>query len=251
MKIKVIIPTHNCEKWIIRCLDSVEKQNYLNYDVMIIADASTDNNAILIKGFCNERGSNWDYTINKFNERCPFNIWLGIEKSKPENDDIIFLLDGDDFLPNENIFNIIVNEYKNINCWLTYGSYDSHPINNGQTQAQPYPENVIRDRSFRHSQHRFNHPITFKYFLWKAMPVSELKDENGSWFRAAYDQAIMIPLLELAGENHKCLSDILYTYNSVNPKSLGFEKDPIEVKKHHDVAKIIKLKSKLNKLNNI
>ena len=38
----VLIPAYNCEKTIVRCLQSIWRQNYLNYRIYVINDCSTD-----------------------------------------------------------------------------------------------------------------------------------------------------------------------------------------------------------------
>ena len=49
MRISVIIPCYNVEKYIESCLDSVEKQTYRDIEVICIDDGSTDNTYELIK----------------------------------------------------------------------------------------------------------------------------------------------------------------------------------------------------------
>ena len=40
IRISVIVPTYNVEKYIGKCLDSLVKQDYDNYDVIVINDGS-------------------------------------------------------------------------------------------------------------------------------------------------------------------------------------------------------------------
>ena len=42
-KIGIIIPNHNYEKWIDKCLSSIANQTYKNYEVIFCDDCSTDN----------------------------------------------------------------------------------------------------------------------------------------------------------------------------------------------------------------
>lgn len=42
MKISILVPVYNVEKWISRCLDSLKGQTYRDFEVILINDGSTD-----------------------------------------------------------------------------------------------------------------------------------------------------------------------------------------------------------------
>ena len=48
-KASIIIRTHNEEDWIAHCLKSIKKQNYKNYEIILIDNNSTDNTVIIAK----------------------------------------------------------------------------------------------------------------------------------------------------------------------------------------------------------
>ena len=48
MKFSIIIPVYNSSNYIIRCLDSIKKQIYNNFECIIIDDGSIDNTAELV-----------------------------------------------------------------------------------------------------------------------------------------------------------------------------------------------------------
>ena len=50
-KIGIIIPNYNNEKWLDKCLKSVECQTYKNYEVIFIDDLSTDNSVEIAKKY--------------------------------------------------------------------------------------------------------------------------------------------------------------------------------------------------------
>lgn len=90
-KVSVIIPTHNSEKYILECINSVINQTYKNLEIIIIDDKSTDDSVKLIKSIKDkriklielERNSGAAITRNK-----------GIEAS---TGDYICFLDSDDY----------------------------------------------------------------------------------------------------------------------------------------------------------
>ena len=48
-EISVIIPVYNAEKWISRCLESIIKQTFKNFEVIIVNDASQDKSFEIVK----------------------------------------------------------------------------------------------------------------------------------------------------------------------------------------------------------
>ena len=46
-KVSIIIPVYNVEKYIERCLESISKQKYKDFEVIIINDGSIDNTDII------------------------------------------------------------------------------------------------------------------------------------------------------------------------------------------------------------
>ncbi|MFL2030195.1 glycosyltransferase family 2 protein [Loigolactobacillus zhaoyuanensis] len=51
MKLSVIIPVHNSENYICRCLDSVVKQSFNDFEIIIVDDGSIDNSRELIESY--------------------------------------------------------------------------------------------------------------------------------------------------------------------------------------------------------
>ena len=59
----IIVPVFNAEKYIEKCLTSIIKQSYKNYQVKVIDDCSTDNSYELALEICN-RYENFDISKN-------------------------------------------------------------------------------------------------------------------------------------------------------------------------------------------
>ncbi|MDP8032881.1 glycosyltransferase family 2 protein [Pasteurella atlantica] len=51
VKISVVVPVYNCEKYILECLSSLQKQTFIGFEVIIINDGSTDCSQALIEKF--------------------------------------------------------------------------------------------------------------------------------------------------------------------------------------------------------
>src|SRR5690349_4960588 len=153
--IHVLIPSYNCTEWIQRCLNSVAKQDHPPKQVLVVDDASTDPDyADLVLRVMDQvefhtPDTKWRYVRNEQNMKCPYNLRMGIDLLAPGSDDVIFLLDGDDFLPHEGVFSRYAEVYEDPHIWLTYGNYEPYPHNTGQVLAHAYPRQVIQQRSFR------------------------------------------------------------------------------------------------------
>ena len=50
-KFTIIIPVYNCEQYVGRCLDSVLRQDYGNYEIICIDDCSTDSSLSILKEY--------------------------------------------------------------------------------------------------------------------------------------------------------------------------------------------------------
>ena len=51
-QISIIVPIYNAEKTLVRCLDSIKKQTYEDFEVLLINDGSTDTSAQICQKYC-------------------------------------------------------------------------------------------------------------------------------------------------------------------------------------------------------
>lgn len=209
----IVVPSYNCAKWLEKCLKSVENQTYDNYRVCVIDDASTDKqHAKIAKLFCEKNG--WELIVNKQNEGALYNIKMGIEKITESDDDIIVTLDGDDWFSTENALQLLNLAYQE-NIELTYGRFFYY--RNGEIGfSENYPDHIRESRDYRKYGWVASHLRTFKYKLWRNIKDCDLRDENGEYFRVAWDMAFMFPMIEMAGNNIKFFDYPVYVYNIEN-----------------------------------
>ena len=81
-----------------------------------------------------------------------------------------------------------------------------------------YPQEIIESGDFRKDPHwRASHLRTFKHKLASQLHEEDLIDEDGQYYEMTWDQALMFPMMEMARERIKFISDILYVYNDENP----------------------------------
>ena len=87
--VSVIIPTYNCDRYIIEAIESVLNQTYSNKEIIIVDDGSTDNTKQVIKPYLNQ--INYFYQKNQGSSVARNR---GIQEVKGE---FIAFLDADDF----------------------------------------------------------------------------------------------------------------------------------------------------------
>ena len=111
MKLSIIIPNYNSEKWIEKCMDSILNQTYLNYEIIIVDDMSTDNSVDIIKNYINEH-IYANIKLIELNKKAynggTRNIGVGMATGE-----YILFLDCDDWFYSKVVLQQIVNEIKN------------------------------------------------------------------------------------------------------------------------------------------
>ena len=111
--ISVIIPVYNCEKYIIKCLESVLNSIYKDYEIIIVDDGSTDSTMDKIRCYRNKNIK--IYHQHRQGPGAARNY--GIEKA---SGDYIFFLDADDTI-NRTTFQLLV--YNIGNSDMIIGNY--------------------------------------------------------------------------------------------------------------------------------
>ncbi|MCI8362380.1 MAG: glycosyltransferase family 2 protein [Clostridia bacterium] len=92
--ITVIVPCYNIEKYIERCIESIEKQTYKNIEIIAVDDGSKDNTFEILKE-CKEKYSNLQIYQNNKNSGAAYSRNFAIQKSKGE---YIGFVDSDDYI---------------------------------------------------------------------------------------------------------------------------------------------------------
>lgn len=249
-RILIIVPYYNCENYIEKCIDSIATQDYDNYKVILINDASTDDgykNVIKkINSLPQEISLKFIGVSNEENVGAVKNQITSI-RSYGEDNDIVMLVDGDDALDNNpNIFNLINNKYNEEGAEFTYGSCWS-VIDNIPLVSQPYPPEIKKDKKYRDYHFTwkipYTHLRTFRKRLIDNLSDDVFKDDEGNWFKAGGDNSTFYNIIEQADPDKViCIQDILYHYNDANPIN-DYKINSIEQNMNRD--KIIMSKKKI------
>ena len=211
----ILIPVFNAEKYIEKCLNSIIKQSYKNFQVKIVDDCSTDSTFEIAHKICSNF-KNFDIFKNSRRLGALNNIsnFLGLSVKDASNT-IDILIDGADYLYSGDVLSIINEKYLKTNCLLTYGSH----LSSQGVQGKKYPWLIRNFNLYRKYFWYASHLKTFRHDLWLSINQNDLLDQDGQYFSVASDLALMFPMLEMAGNRQEFVKDILYVYNDQNPIS--------------------------------
>ncbi len=99
IKVSVIVPVYNTEKYLRKCLDSLVNQTLKEVEIIVIDDKSTDNSRAIINEY-EKKHANIKVIHNKTNQGIGYNRNLGIKKASGE---FISFIDSDDYLDLDNL----------------------------------------------------------------------------------------------------------------------------------------------------
>ena len=218
---------YNCGSTAKKNIESIHNQNYKNFIHVIVNDASKDATDSVIKYYLPTYGYRMRYYKNPKNVGLLQNMVNYIKPNIKSYQDIILIVDFDDWLPDADVFKTINYYYQKYNYWLTYGSYRAIIDGNirkhkGKSKGQDVPiyskETRMHRRDFRAMAWMFYPIRTFKAFLWLNVDPEDLKGPAGTYRISGGDRAYGYPLLELTpGDKIGNIPDVLYTYNSDSP----------------------------------
>lgn len=210
----VIVPSYDCVEYLPACLASIRAQDYQPLRVVVIDDATpNDEQAGIVRAVNQIDG--WVGIVNTVNVGATANIYDAVHNiAEPDPMDVVIIVDGDDRLNGSEAVSKIMDAYAaDEHCWLAFGSYVSEPHRDDCPVALPYPTEVVRERSFRNHSTNFNHPLSFRAFVLAQITPDDLQLRDGRWVPHIYDEAFMYPALELVGPNHRYMPETLYVYH--------------------------------------
>ena len=231
--LKLIINCGMAEEWIGRCIESVRKQTYKNWEALVTVDLLGDRTferAVRSGG----SDSRFSFVSNPTPLYSTANLIRAIRTSRAGDEDVIVQLDGDDWFYSNHALEVIARTYEEHGCWVTYGSW----IPDFHAQLEPYelpkrqpgtswPKQFGRwpayddgEQNFRQVRWLATQVKTWKKWLWDLTDDQDLRDRGGRYFRVAQDCAVMFPMLEMSGtEKARHIAKPLMVYNVLNRHS--------------------------------
>lgn len=106
-KISIIVPVYNVEKYLCRCLDSITRQSYTNFEAILIDDKSTDNSFKICKEYI-KKDNRFVLIQNDINKGLGLTRNEGLQKASGI---YVLFVDSDDYIEKDmlkNLYNTIV-----------------------------------------------------------------------------------------------------------------------------------------------
>lgn len=132
-KIGIIVPNFNYEHTIEKCLNSILKQTYTNYEIVFVDDVSTDNSVKIAKSLLKEPHKIIELKQKRLNGGARNEAYLHLS----DDVDYVYYIDSDDWLYDENALNQINNKLQSKPDVLFVGLAE---YKNGRTKICDIPE---------------------------------------------------------------------------------------------------------------
>ena len=168
--------------------------------------------------FDKKPGWQWTHVRHPENRGGMQSVITGLNTVGEGKDDIIVVLDGDDYFAHSHVLKRILQEYTaHPDVQVTYGSFERTSTGKkGCASMCPDWAKVVATNGYRQAPWVFSHPKTFRYGLYQQIPPQMLAGDPRA---GADDMRLMFPLLELAAGKASYIPDVLYKYRDNNPLS--------------------------------
>lgn len=212
----VVIPSFNNERWCEQNLESVLGQDYPEFRVLYIDDASGDDTARLVTEYIarHPRGNLVSFRSNEDRLGAAENIDRAVRSC--EADEIVLLVDGDDFLAHPQVLARLNELYRDPDLWVTWGQFTRFP-EESEGFCAPIPSEIVSANAYRDYPFVASHLRTFYAGLYHRIRPIDIQNADGRFFPIACDVAHMWSLMEMAGPHARFVAEILYRYNRANP----------------------------------
>jgi hypothetical protein len=219
----VLTTGYRAEAWIVACLRSAMRPYQTRNPLAHVALLDDPDTLEIARQYLLERGGEALHaTAAPGYGTALEGVWRTCHSLPPET--VVCWLDADDWLLPDALETVAA-AYAEDDVWLTYGQFwfcqwtgEGWRRSNGV--ATPYPDDVVRRGAYRADPWRASHLKTWRAGLFHQIKEADLKRPDGTWITEATDLAVMFPLLEMAGERHRCVLNPIYEYNCANPQSI-------------------------------
>ena len=225
-KFDIVVPLYgDCTSNLYNLISSVKEQDYSNWNIHLTADLISKET----KSECQLWESLDDrikYYPNKQNRRMYAlkNICRVVDNLEGDNN-IVGIIDGDDQLMNPQTFSMVQRSYsEGYGVVWTKNIWDQYNVNNSS-------DHFDDEKSAYEHPWVSSHFRTFPLKYYNLINKKNFKDQDGDWFKRCYDQALMLPIIELCHRDNRetcCIPKACYIYRgryNDNGESLAYQQE--------------------------
>lgn len=229
----IIVPVYNAEKYIKKCLESIDRQKtQYKIQVIIVNDGSTDSTDSILGEFCNK--SNW-MTICQSNRGLSAARNIGIAHSQGR---YLMFVDADDMLVDYSIENMLKVAF----------SYQADLVVGGHSDVLPDGGTVIYGKKYEDAQISPLGTVTGHVWakVFDRKLFAHLQFPEGYWYEDSIMAHIVFPMVT----NAYTISNNVYTH-VVNPDGIINQslKTPRSIESLYVVDRLLEEKSKFGLLH--
>jgi len=211
-------------EWIDKCLDSIRSQDYKEFQVVIVDDGSTDGTYERILDWLKEAADERFSVIrNDVNLGSPIgSIIKAIDSVEMDEDDVIVNVDGDDWLPSNDVFAHLNQVYCSTDALMTYGQFAPASKAYANICAKVPDTATYRRSGIWFKKMYASHLRTYKKKAFDAIKREDFLDlyDKSKYMQFAGDMVLLFALLELCGNSRSVfIKKIMYIYNDENSLS--------------------------------
>lgn len=222
--IVIITCSYNNAPWVEQNLDSIFSQDYINFRLLYVDDCSGDGTAELVQAYIEKNDLQNKVTLiaNKGRQLKCHNIYNACHSCNDQ--EIIVILDGDDWFDNPKVLKNINQAYLGSDVWFTYGQSKFYPTGGLAPKAQEVLSSVLEKRNFRQWKWVYRHPRSFYAWLFKLIKLEDLLTNavpgfEGLFYPDIEDRQMVYSMLEMAQHKIKFIPGISVIQNIRNPLS--------------------------------
>jgi glycosyltransferase involved in cell wall biosynthesis len=200
---------YNCKDSIRNHMMSIQKQTYKNYIHIIVDDCSIDGTYEEIQKYTDDKTLVYRNVENK---GCLYNALNYI--SVDSVNDVLVMVDLDDWLANNAVLKQLDNIYTNRNVWVTYGTLIRNTGEARENNFLGYTKQQLIQKDVKSYPWKFWALRTFKAFIWYNIKREDLLGPDGEYPPTSYDHGIGHPILEMTPHDKIYhVRNIVYVYN--------------------------------------
>ena len=203
--VSIIIPVYNASQHILQCLESVQKQSFSDYEVVLVDDGSKDDSAQIIRKFAQDNGLTNYRLIQKENGGVSSARNAGIGAARGQ---WIAFVDSDDWIEPEYLSLMVsaIGETDADFCLIGFRAYDDVTGRFDIWSDYPLPGGTIPEELYA---------LTSFDYIWSRLYKKSILDEQGILFdeRISYceDNAFNFDYIRHV-RRFACVSQIGYNY---------------------------------------